>query len=779
MIVMWASVSATGTGRKRAALLCAVLAVAGCRRAPAPQPPLAPQVSGTMIATGIGAPIRIVRDTWGVPHIYASTPDDLFFAQGFVQAQDRLFQMDLWRRASQGRLAEVLGSNFIGRDAMTRRVQYTGDLELEWASYGPDARAIVGSFVRGVNAWVALARERPPEEFVRAGWRPEVWRAEDLLARTDAFVTSGDALGDVFRAALASSLGVARAGTLLAGDALVPSEGLDLRLVPYSVGDAVRQVGTRPFFLGSNAWAVSGARSATGRPLLANDPHRDLDNPSHFYLVHLHAPGWNVAGATPPWLPGVMLGHNESIAWGMTAVEADTEDVYVERLNPENRHQVDARGQWVNTRVVVNKLRVNGRKAPVDAATEITPHGISLAVDRGRQLAFSIRWSGTEPGTAAGLGALALDRARSWPEFRAALGRWKMPAQEVVYADADGNIGSQVAALVPLRRGWNGALPVPAWTGRYEWDGWRSLDDLPHTFNPASGQVASANRSEPRLRRLGDVFAAQRVFDVDGFTALQRDVLATSAERLVPLLGRLHADREDVERARGRLIAWDRRMSADSEAATTYAAWESRLQRQLAARRIAPGLLDEFLDRARESLVAALIAPTRTWFDGGATAARDRLLVDALAGAVDDLRQGGQGETSRKWERRHRATFRHPLGTSPTASARFNIGPFPVPGYRDTLMSTDGRQTEVTRGPSFAAVYDVHDWDRSAVLNAPGQSGSPASPHFGDLAARWAAGEYFPMVFSDAAVKAKTESTLTLLPPGDEVVRRQSPVTSR
>lgn len=718
-----------------------------------------------MALDGVSAPVRIVRDGWGVPHVYAASQDDLFFAQGFVQAQDRLFQMDLWRRAAQGRLAEVLGSNFVGRDAMTKRVQYDGDLDAEWGSYGPDARAIVGAFVRGVNAWVALARERPPEEFVRAGWRPDVWRPEDLLTRTDGFVASGDALGDVFRARLVTAAGASRAGALLQSGPGVPLPGLDLRLVNYSVGDAIRQIGTRPFFVGSNAWAVGGGRSATGGPLLANDPHRDLDNPSHFYLVHLHAPGWNVAGATPPWLPGVMLGHNERIAWGMTAFDADTEDVYVERLNRGNPHQVETRGGWADSRVVVNKLWVNGRREPIESARETTPHGVILAVDGERQLGFSIRWSGSEPGGAAGLGALALNRAQSWPEFRAALARWKMPAEEVVYADVDGNIGSQVAALVPIRRGWNGSLPAPAWTGRYEWDGWLSLDELPHAFNPPSGHVTSANGSAPRVSRLAHVFGATRTFDIEGFKRLQHDVVATSAERLVPLLDRVRADREDVEGARRRLNAWDRRMAADSAAATIYATWERRLFRLLAARRLERALGEEFVTRAGAALVAALTRPSRTWFDGDAIKSRDRLLVDALAGAVDQLRQAaGQDEAGWKWGLLHRTTFRHPLGTSAAAAGRFNVGPFATPGYRDTLMSADGAQMDVTRGASFSAIYDVHDWDRSAVQNAPGQSGSPSSGHFGDLAKRWAAGEYFPLAFSDAAVKANTESTLTLVP---------------
>src|SRR4051812_25474867 len=248
------------------------VALLGCRDArPQPRPPVVPPVSGTIDVEGLTAPVRIVRDTWGVPHIYASNQDDLFFAQGFVQAEDRLFQIDLWRRAAQGRLSEVLGANFVSRDAMTRRLQYRGDIEEDWASYGPETKAIASSFVRGINAWVDVAREHPPEEFILAGWLPETWRPEDLLNRTDAFLASGDAAADVFRARLASAVGVARAAALLGDDApaAVPA-GIDLAMVTYQVGDALRQVGTRPFFTalhpqgGSNAWAVSGRRAADG-----------------------------------------------------------------------------------------------------------------------------------------------------------------------------------------------------------------------------------------------------------------------------------------------------------------------------------------------------------------------------------------------------------------------------------------------------------------------------------------------------------------------------------
>src|SRR5439155_24566435 len=289
-------------------------------------------------------------------------------------------------------------------------------------------------------------------------WRPDFWRPEDLLNRTDAFVSSDEAISEVLRARLVASLGAARAGELLPAETmgLVPA-GLDPGVVTDEVGDALRKVGTAPFFIGlegpvgSNAWVVSGSRSATGKPLLATDPHRALAHPSLRYLVHLTAPGWNVIGATAPWLPGVVIGHNDRVAWGMTSFAADVHDVFVERLNPANRHQVEDRGRWTNTTVVTESLWLKARKEPITMEREYTPHGVIFAVDGDKNLAFTVRWSGAEPGAAGELAAVALDRATSAAEFREALGRWKMPAAEFVYADRAGSIGSQVAALVPVR----------------------------------------------------------------------------------------------------------------------------------------------------------------------------------------------------------------------------------------------------------------------------------------------------------------------------------------
>jgi penicillin amidase len=757
-------------------VLGAPFALACDRRAPPPAAPVSapqPQTSGTLDVYGVSEPVRIVRDRWGVPHIYARNEHDLFFAQGFVQAQDRLFQIDLWRRSAQGRLSEVLGLNFVERDAATRRVQYRGDAGAEWASYGPGVKAIAEAFVSGINTWVAEARLHVPEEFTVAGWLPETWSADDLLNRTDAFVAAG-ADADVFRARLVAALGERGADAWFPAAApyrIAP--GIEVSAVTAVVGEALRRAGTPPFFLGlaapvvvptgSNAWVVSGARSATGAPLLANDPHRAFGHPSLRYVVHLNAPGWDVIGATSPWLPGVVLGHNEHVAWGMTAFHADVADVYVERVNPSNPHQVQYRGRWVNTTIVRDPVAMKGQAKPFPFEREYTPNGVLVAIDSERHLAFTLKWSGSEPGAAGELAALGLDRAQTAADIRAALARWKLPAVEVVYAASDGAAGRQVAGLLPNRRGWDGALPAPGWTGTFEWRGFRGPDELPHAQLPrAGGYAVSANQDAARIR-LDEVFDAAQPYSADDFRRLQLDAAAWNAGQLVPLLATLQADRDDVEAARQQLLRWDRRVSADSRVAALYVFWEEALGRRLAATRIQPGLLDEYLARSSVS-VTALTKPSRVWFDGDSAAARDRLLLDALAVAVDRLRAAAPADQrTPSWGSLHTLIFTHPLAITQAARRRFNVGPFELPGYAGTLRSTFPAQ-DVTGGASFREVVDLGNWDRSIWTNAPGQSGSPGGRHFADLAKPWADGEYFPMAFTDAAVDAAAETTLMLQP---------------
>jgi acyl-homoserine lactone acylase PvdQ len=605
-------------------------------------PPLVADVSGSREVPGLSAPVRVVRDRWGVPHIYARTPDDLFLAQGFVQAQDRLFQMDLWRRSAQGRLSEVLGPNFAERDAMTRRIQFAGDREVEWTRYGRDAKAIAAAFVRGVNAWAALARERPPEEFVLAGWTPEPWNADDMLNRTDAFVAGRDAIEEIFRARLVAALGVHHIATIFPrGPSLNVPRGLDPAVVSPVVADAIRSVGAPPFLIGFakpmvqvKPDAANEVQEPRGVRLQPDSSVRTLPHPSPRYLVHLNAPGWNVIGATAPWRPGVELGHNDTVAWDMEPIDADTQDVYVERVNPESAHQVDDNGRWIDTDVVKDAIAIRGRDKPLVFDIERTRQGVILAVDRERHLAFTIRWSGTEPGAVGELLALDLDRASTIETFRAGLARWIAPVRKVTVLSTDRTRASEIVGVVPVRRGADGLLPAPAWTGADEWIGWRRL-----TTEPAPSPLAALARLQPARA-----------------DALLRDLAA-----VVP----------------GR-----------------QATRANAVQRQRAA------------------------------------------TVNALADAMPATTPAP-------------STFTHVLGISDPARRRFNVGPL-------RPSSADAR--------TFAIAFETSDWDRSAAMNAPGQSASPDNPHFADLARVWASGGSIPLAFSDRAVQASAESTLMLVP---------------
>jgi penicillin amidase len=661
-------------------------------------------VDGALDVSGLRQTVSVIRDRWGVPHITAQNEHDLFFAQGFVQAQDRIFQMDLWRRSAQGRLAEVLGSNFIDRDVMTARLQYNGNLDAEWASYPPGTKAIAEAFVAGVNAWVVRARAQLPDEFVLAGWIPDLWAPNDVLTRTDGFLASGDADLQAFRAQLIAEVGLPRANALLpaiAGRAPWPVE--DLAAAGRAVAEALRRAGAAPYFAGfaapfsgSNAWAVPASRSATGAPLLASDPHRPLTSPPLRYLVHLKAPGWNVIGATSPWRPGVVIGHNEHVAWGMAAYPVSTEDVRVEPLR-------DA--------VVVNDELPVKRHKPFAFDRAYTRHGVVIASDRGHDLVFTLGWTGFEPGAAPELGALAIDRASSIGELRDAVSKWKMPVVDVVYADASA-VGHQVSGQFGRRlsSGAFGTIPI------------------------------AANENVARTNRLEQMLTGSATYTIDEVKRQQHDVTSWNAEQLVPRLAALHASDANTEKGRQQLLAWDRRVTADSPAATLYIRWERALWRRMAEALVPAPLVDAYLTRVSFDVSQALKAS-------------DTELLAALLSAVGGVSDDGGGSV----------TFRHPLAITQAARRRFDVGPFRPGGYAETVMAFS-RTSTVDVGASFRQIVDVGDWDRSVATSAPGQSEWTRSPHFDDLAKLWAADEYFQLAFSDRAIQQNAESTLVLRP---------------
>ncbi|MER6951899.1 penicillin acylase family protein [Nonomuraea sp. NPDC000554] len=742
---------------------------------------------------GLRQPVELVVDRWGVPHIYAQNTDDLFLAQGFNAARDRLFQIDLWRRRGLGELSAVFGPAYVEQDKATRMFLYRGDMDREWASYGPVAKQAATRFTEGINAYVRrLARnpERTPPEFRRLGYEPALWRPEDVV-RIRSHGISKNVYSEVLRSLVVCAGGVKASEALWRLEperrTVVP-EGLDPCAVPMDVlrtyelatrGVVFENGALRPAPAditgseGSNSWAISPGRTATGRPILAGDPHRALTAPSLRYVAHLSAPGLDVIGAGEPALPGISMGHNGTVAFGLTIFGADQEDLYVYELDPGDPGRYRYRDGWERFRTTTERVPVAGG-APVDAELLFSRHGPVIKIDRQRNLAYAVRTTWLEPGTSPYFGSMTYMGARDFAEFSAAMSTWGGPPENQVYADTSGNIGWVPGALTPRRGGWDGLLPVPG-DGRYEWDGFHDGARLPRSYNPRQGFVASANEFnlpadhpvqvgfewDPpyRKQRIDEVLASSPRSSVEDSIRLQADQVSKPAQHIVRVLGGLASADPDTKRALNLLRSYDGVADADSPEAALFETWFSRhLAPAFRRATLPPEVADSIPFTDVRLLADALESPER-WFGPGGKAVRDDLLDTTLGSAYREV-AGRLGADSRLWRW---GALQYTEFTSPVGA---DVGPFPRGGsaYTVDASSYSPATFQQSSGASFKMVLDVGRWDNSRAVNAPGQSGDPRSPHYRDLAERWRSGEYFPLLYSRDQVDRHAASRITLLP---------------
>ncbi|MCX6620635.1 MAG: penicillin acylase family protein [Acidobacteria bacterium] len=590
-------------------------------------------------ASASGGEIEVLRDRWGVPHLYAQNRDDLFYAQGWVTAKDRLFQIDLWRRAGTGHLAEALGPSAVARDRIARLVRFRGSWKAEWAGYGPDSYAIAKAFTGGINAYIQSLKKRPLE-FEVAGYDPGLWAPEDITARVAGLLMCRNLVSEVQRAIDIREFGLELVQRRVPPDPLIPilvPAGLDLRLITDRILQDYREAIAAPQLpgeQGSNNWVVDGTMSVTGKPILANDPHRPVLIPSLRKTVHLVAPGWNVIGAGEPALPGVALGHNQNVAWGFTIVGTDQQDLYVETLNPERPGEYRDRGRWRRMEVERTRIRVKGETNPREVELHYTLHG---------------------PVGAGYLPALRLMQVKNWSEFRSAVSHYQVPSENLVYADRSGNIGWIAAGSAPIRTKGSGLLPVPGESGEYAWSGYLHVNDLPQVYNPPRHFVATANHktfgpeyTRPisyewalpfRAHRIEAVLQSRAKWDVAGFEQLQQDVLSLPALRFREVVRRSGL----ATRAARMILEWDGRLAADSEAAMLYEFWLSKAM-------LEPGNLEttlEALERDPRSLPEVVDWPHRPWVGERA---------HAEAGASGEKKRLGQGadRAARRCQHRER-----------------------------------------------------------------------------------------------------------------------------
>ncbi|HSV82230.1 MAG TPA: penicillin acylase family protein [Ramlibacter sp.] len=771
---------------------------------------------------GLAEAAEIRVDRWGVPHLRAATRDDLFFLQGFNAARDRLWQLDLWRKRGLGLLSADFGPGFLAQDRAARLFLYRGDMQAEWDAYGvPGLQGIVGRFVAGINAYIALCEARPellPPEFDAMDTRPQRWAAEDVVRiRSHALVHN--LLTEVMRARVLARADLAtdlvRRSIDPPHEVQVP-EGFDPASIPDDVLD-VFQLACAPVHFsparlaakleeadrwskvsetgevfadapgaGSNNWAVSAGRSATGRPILATDPHRVLSLPSIRYVVHLSAPGIDAIGAGEPALPGISFGHNGHAAFAMTMFSLDQEDLYVYATDPADpadpadplRYRYGE--GWERFEVVRERIAVRD-EAPQDTELMFSRHGpvIWSQAAQGRAIAVRTVWS--QPGTAPYLASLGFLDAKNHRELAQALRHWGTPGVNFVCADTQGDIAWHAAGLAPRRPNWDGLLPVPG-DGRYEWNGFTDARELPQRLNPQEGFIATANEmnipadypseqvklgfefQEPaRARRIHEVLRAGP-HSMEAACALQTDDVSGPARRLVRLLP------ERIDAGAGRLLReWDGSLHEHSAAAALFEVWWTHHLKPALLARAAPDLvLRKLLGPGdHETLLDALEAPGRfPWLVSAQE--RDAVLRETLTAAWQDCAyRMGADAGHWAWGRLHHGYFTHPLAavTHPGVAGR-DVGPLPLGGSISTPMKTHYRPSDfrAITGASFRAVFDVGNWDGSRFINTPGQSGDPRSPHYDDLAAAWAAREYRPLLYSRAAVDGATHKLIRLVP---------------
>jgi len=754
-------------------------------------------VSGEVQLKGLQQPVNVLRDRWGVAHIYAQNQHDLFFAQGVVAAQDRLFQMEMWKRAGQGRLAEILGASFLPRDINARALRYRGDMRAEFESYSPDTRAILTAFTDGINSYIASlsAPGSPglPLEFKLAGFSPDAWHPEDCLNRMAAFSMTGNAFSELNHAQVLTQLGAQTAIKLFNFDpavALDPDPNLDLAglspdLLKNLVGSDHRIEFPARALQESNNWTISGALTASGKPLLANDPHRVIALPSLRYMVHLVAPGWNVIGAGEPGLPGVALGHNDHIAWGFTIFGLDQQDLYVEELNPANPLEYKTEAGWETMQRHHEKFLVKGA-VPSELDLKFTGHGPVLWQDGKRALA--LRWVGSEPGTAGYLASLAVDRSENWDQFESAVARWKVPSENIVYADDAGNIGEHSVGLAPVRN-WTGLLPVSG-SGNYNWSGFVPTAELPHFFNPKDGFVATANHkmipdhypykvgyewvSPYRFNRIRDVIEGarreHRKLTIADLESLQSDVTSLPALELKKLV--LSTGLKD-EPALSSFLRWDGRLTRESSDAALYEEWEKEIRIAILERVSKGGANDaqkpggRYTDLPPDTIMRILTSPDKDFFGDHPLENRDQLLKKALQAAHSELEKWmGPDSQQWSWGKLHTVSFRHSLDRLTGSKDILDLGPTPRPGDEYTVNATETPEDswQQVSGASYREILDTSNWDQSVAVNTPGQSGQPGSRHYSDLLPLWDTGRYFPLVYSRRAVERETTDRLVLNP---------------
>ena len=814
-----------------------------------------PQIDGEIQLDGLNGPVHIYRDPMGIPHIYAATQHDLFFAQGYVHAQDRFWQMDAWRHIGSGTLSEMFGSGQVETDTFLRTLGWRITAEQEYTGLDADSKAIIDSYTEGVNAYLkdhdktALSLEYAILGLLSPDYKIQAWTPIHSLTwgKAMAWDLRGNMAEEIERAVLLKTLTPEQVAELFPaypkdhpvivnniGDGASANSALQpkafdipdetLRALEHNASLLDLALGPAGDGIGSNSWAISGSRTSTGRPLLANDPHLGIQMPSIWYQAHLEckpitdACPYNVAGFTFAGVPGIIIGHNDRIAWGFTNVDPDVMDLYIERVNPDNPNQYEVNGEWVDFETRTETIQVVGGEA-VDMTVRLTRHGPVISESYGplknentdndpefvpfkeragvelpEQYVIALKWTALAPSTPF-KAIWGFDRAQNWDDFREAAQNFHVPAQNLLYADVDGNIGYQMPGDIPMRANGDGTVPVPGWTDEYEWTGFVPFEELPYTFNPVDGYIATANNQVPpsdysylitydwdygfRAQRIVNLIEnAPDKIDIAYMQLIQGDSFDSNAPLFVPIILQMDELSDNQANAQNALKDWDYQNRADSTGAAVFNAfWRHFLQNtfndQMPEERYYPD------GGSRWNEIMRHMDENSAWWDDKTTTDVTETRADTLRksfeqGVAELEKMLGNDPTKWNWGEMHVSTFRNgTLGESgvPPIEALFNRGPFPTSGGEAIVNATgwsvqDGYETNWL--PSMRMIVDLGNLNNSVTVHTTGQSGHAYHPHYIDMAEMWANIQYYSMSWDQNEVVSQMEGHLVLTPKDTE-----------
>ena len=751
--------------------------------------------------------VEVLRDKFGINHIYANNQRDLFYMQGYLAARDRLFQFEIWRRQATGTVSEIFGESELERDIGTRLFMFRGDIKEELNHYHDDGYEIITSYTDGINAYISEVRNNPeslPIEFKILGIRPEIWTPADVISRHQGLLGNIGLELNIGRAV--SKIGVDKVKDLqwfhpkdpeLKLDEKITEEDLDQDILKlynayrkpvkfkkeYLLEEFRKDEDLEVSFLennknledefsiGSNNWVISGKKSESGYPILANDPHRTIVAPSLRYLTHLVAPGWNVIGGGEPEIPGISIGHNGYGAWGLTVFRTDAEDLYIYELNPENSKQYFHKGEWVDFNIIKESIPVKGGE---DYEIELyySIHGPVTLIDENRNRAYAVRCGWLEVGGSPYLASLRMNQSNSWEEFREACNYSNIPGENMIWADKDGNIGWQAVGIAPIRNTHSGMVPVMG-DGRYEWDGYLPIIEKPNDFNPDNEFLATANEnvtplSYDKWNAIGfswaDPFRGDRVdeflvdskkFTMQDMIDLQVDYYSPPAFYLTGMLSRLINYDENFLKEYDdyilRLIEWDNKLNKNSVEATIYVNWE---------RNIINEFNKEYVPDKVKGLIRVQLFKIMNKLYNMDEKLRNNFLKKTFISSINDLKSKF-GDKTDDWvygqDGYKHIKVKHPLEEIVNDSIYkiLSFQKYPRGGNGYTVGAT-GSNLSQSHGATFKVIIDTKDWDNSLASNSPGQSGDPSSLFYRNLYKDWAEDKYFNLLYS----KEKIESNL-------------------